>query len=182
MKIHNIFFIDLLEIYVTSQDDQNSFKEESVLMNSEAEWEVFRVIDFKVNSECSFLYLVHWEDPWDDIWELSESLWNISEVLKTFHCSCLNKLKLKAWELSSESLNDEENKKDFWADWVLFIYSLIMCLNVSSMQLFITKFIFEWVTFCIQKVPLRPLHVLAPGRSEDIAAQEGDIVRCTPGS
>ena len=37
MKIYNIFFVDLLEIYISPQDDQDSFKERSVLMNGEAE-------------------------------------------------------------------------------------------------------------------------------------------------
>ena len=37
MKIHNVFFVDLLEIYILSQDDQDLFKEELILMNSEAE-------------------------------------------------------------------------------------------------------------------------------------------------
>ena len=62
-------------------------------MNSEAEWALFRVIDFKVDSECSFLYLVHWEDSWDDIWEFSDFLHNVSEVLEAFHCSYFHKLK-----------------------------------------------------------------------------------------
>ena len=158
MKIHNVFFIDLLKIYIIPQDDQNSSKEEPVLMNSEAEWEVSEVINSKVDLKCSFLYLVHWEGPWDNTWEFLKSLRNVSEVLEAFHCSCSHKLKSEAWELSPELTNDEDDKKGFWADWVLSIYSLIMCLTASSVQLFITKFIFEWVTFCIQKVPLRPLH------------------------
>ena len=82
-------------------------------MHSEAEWEVFRVIDFKINLKCSFLYLIHWEDPWDDIWELLESLCNASEVLEAFHCSCFYKLKLETWELSLKLFTDEENKKGF---------------------------------------------------------------------
>ena len=114
MKIHIIFFIDLLEIYIFSQDDQNSFKEESVLMNSEAKWEVSEVINSKVNLKCSFLYLVHWEGPWDNTWEPSESLHNASEVLEAFHCSCSHKLKSETWELSLKLSNDEENEKDFW--------------------------------------------------------------------
>ena len=157
MKIHNIFFLGLLETYISSQDDQDFFREEPVLMNGEAEWEVFRVIDSKIDLKCEFLYLVHWEGPWDDTWEPSESLWNTSEVLKAFHCSCLNKLKSEACELSLKLLNDEEDEKDFWADQVLSIYPLIMSLNASSMQLFITKFIFEQATFSIQKVLLRSL-------------------------
>ena len=93
MKIHNIFFVDLLEIYILSQDDQNSFKEESILIDSKAEWEVFRVINSKIDSECEFLYLIHWEDSWDDTWESLKSLQNVSEVLKAFHCSYSDKLK-----------------------------------------------------------------------------------------
>ena len=157
MKIHNIFFISLLEIYISSQDDQDFSKEEPVLMNGEAEWEVSEVINSKIDLKCEFLYLIHWEGPWDDTWEPLKSLWNASEVLKAFHCSCLNKLKSEACELSLKLLNDEEDEKDFWADQVLSIYPLIMSLNASSMQLFITKLIFEWVTFCIQKVLLRSL-------------------------
>ena len=83
-------------------------------MNDEAEWEVSEVIDFKVNLKCSFLYLIHWEGPWDDIWESLKSLHNASEVLKAFHCSCSHKLKSEAWELSSEFFNNEEDEKDFW--------------------------------------------------------------------
>ena len=157
MKIYNVFFIGLLETYIPSQDDQDSFREEPVLMNGEAEWEVSGVIDSKIDSECEFLYLIHWEDPWDDTWESLKSLWNVPEVLEAYHCSCLNKLKSEACELSLKPLNDEEDEKGFWADQVLFIYSLIMSLNALSMQLFIAKFIFEWATFCIQKIPLRPL-------------------------
>ena len=126
-------------------------------MNGETKWEVSEVINSKIDLKCEFLYLIHWEGPWDDTWEPLKSLWNISEVLKAFHCSCLNKLKSEAWELSLKLLNDKENEKGFWADWVLSIYPLIMSFNASSMQLFITKFIFEWVTFCIQKVPSRSL-------------------------
>ena len=102
-------------------------------MNGEAEWEVSGVINSKIDSECEFLYLIHWEGLWDDTWEPLKSLWNVFEVLKTFHCSCLNKLKPEACELSLKSFNNEENEKDFWADWVLSIYSLIMSLNASSM-------------------------------------------------
>ena len=83
-------------------------------MNSEAEWEVFRVINSKVDLKCSFLYLVHWEDPWDDTWEPSESLCNASEVLEAFHCSCSHKLKSEAQELSLKPFNDEENEEGFW--------------------------------------------------------------------
>ena len=82
-------------------------------MNDEAEWEVFRVINFKIDSKCDFLYLIYWEDSWDDTWEPSESLCNILEVLKAFHCSCSDKLKLKACKLSSEPLIDKENEKSF---------------------------------------------------------------------
>ena len=114
MKIHNIFFIDLLETYISSQDDQNSFRKESVLMNGEAEWEVSEMIDFKINLKYSFFYLVHWEGSWDDIWEPSESLHNVSEVLKVFHCSCSHKLKSETWELSLKFFNNQEDEKDFW--------------------------------------------------------------------
>ena len=114
IKIHNVFFIGLLEIYIFSQDSQNSFKEESVLMNGEAEWEVSEVIDSKIDLKCSFLYLIHWEDPWDDIWDSSESLRNVLEVLEAFHCSYSHKLKSEAWELSLKFFNNEENEKDFW--------------------------------------------------------------------
>ena len=82
-------------------------------MNGEAEWEVFKVIDSKVDPECSFLYLIHWEGPWDDTWELSESLRNVPEVLEAFHCSCPHKLKSEACELSPELSNDEEDEKGF---------------------------------------------------------------------
>ena len=37
MKIHNIFFVDLLETYILSQESQDPSKEEPVLMNGEAE-------------------------------------------------------------------------------------------------------------------------------------------------
>ena len=163
MKIHNVFFIGLLETYIPPQDGQNSFREGSVLIDGEAEWEVSGVIDSKIDPECSFLYLIHWEGPWDDTWESLKSLWNTSEVLEAFHRSCPDKLKLKACKLSLKPLNNEKDEKGFWADWVLSIYPLTMCLNVSSMQLFITKFIFKWATFCIQKVPSRPLHDFGPG-------------------
>ena len=83
-------------------------------MNSEAEWEVFRVIDSKVNLKCSFLYLVHWEGPWDDIWEPLEFLHNASKVLEAFHCSCFYELKSETQKLSSEPFNDKENEEDFW--------------------------------------------------------------------
>ena len=173
MKIHNVFFIGLLETYIPPQDDQNPFREEPVLMNGEAEWEVSGVIDSKVDPECDFLYLIHWKGPWDNTWEPPESLWNAPEVLEAFHCSCPDKLKSEARELSPEPLNDEEDEEGFWADWVLSIYSLIMCLSATSMQLFITKFIFEWATFCIQKVPSGPLHVFGPGPLWGHSSAEG---------
>ena len=113
MKIHNVFFVDLLKIYILSQDDQDSFREEPVLMNGEAEWEVFRVIDSKIDLKCEFLYLIHWEDSWDDTWESLKSLWNVSEVLEAFHCSCPHKLKSETWKLSSELFNDKEDEEDF---------------------------------------------------------------------
>ena len=115
MKIHNIFFIGLLETYIFPQDDQDSSREGSVLMNGEAEWEVSGVIDSKVDSERGFLYLVHWEGPWDDTWEPPESLRNVSEVLEAFHCSCPHKLKSEAWKLSLKLSNNEEDEEGFWA-------------------------------------------------------------------
>ena len=78
-------------------------------MNSKAEWEVSDVIDFKVDLKYSFLYLIHWKDPWDNISESLKFLSNTSEVLKAFHCSCSHKLKLKTCELNLKSFNDEEN-------------------------------------------------------------------------
>ena len=64
-----------------------------------------------------------------------------------------------------------------------FLYTLRPCVsmpqacNCSSQNLFLSERLFVYKKFRRDHFAF-----LARGRSEDIAAREGDIVRCAPGS